>query len=146
MTLKFIGNIDEDGLPCVLRALGHAVRGIEPFTMKVEGLGSFPAKGRPRVIFARVQEQSGTLLELAGRVESEMEDKAGIKPEKRRFIPHITLGRVRRRLSCPRVEKLSERLENRDFGTVDVNRLVLMRSDTAPEGPRYTVMDSFYYC
>ena len=144
LTIKFIGNVNRKTLPNIHRGLRSACEDICTFTMKVEGLGAFPPKGRPKVIFASVKEDSGTLESLAERIETELAERAGIKKERRRFVPHITLGRTRRGKKCPSPGKLSAELENTDFGAVEVNDVVLMQSELAHSGPRYTVLERLY--
>ncbi len=143
LTLKFLGDIGECVLPDVISGLRKASGEVKPFVMKVCGFGSFPPRGRPKVIFASVCEQSGMLPRLAGCVESELAGIGGIKAERRRFIPHITLCRVRGRQFCPDIDTLTEKLQNRGFGAVKVNRFVLIKSELAAQGPQYTKLESF---
>ncbi len=98
---------------------------------------------RPKVVFAAVRERSGELERLAGRVETELAEGAAIKKEKRTFIPHITLCRARRKNDCPEVATLSEKLDNTNFGDVNVDGLVLMQSKLTRRGADYTVVERF---
>ncbi len=143
LTLKFIGAAGEERLPEISRALHRACLGVAPFTMRVEGLGGFPPAGRPKVIFAGVKEPSGQLMRLAERVDNELAEGVGIGKETRGFVPHITLGRVRRNRSCPPVQFMSGELETTSFGAVDVNEVVLMRSELFPDVARYSVVERF---
>ncbi|HHE72423.1 MAG TPA: RNA 2',3'-cyclic phosphodiesterase, partial [Chloroflexi bacterium] len=56
----------------------------------------------------------------------------------RRYVPHLTLGRVKDRRQCPAVEELAGVLDRRDFGRVAVKSVILMRSDLRPDGAVYT--------
>lgn len=143
LTLKFTGSLDEKLLPDVCRALNGAGKGIQPFTMKVEGLGSFPPGGNPGILFACVREESGNLMELARCVESELASAVNIKRDKRMFIPHITLFRARRNTHCPSARSLSQMLDNACFGAVEADEFVLMQSELGRSGPTYTVLERF---
>ena len=94
LTLKFLGEIHRDTIPSIERDLGPALLEFTPFRIQIIGLGAFPNLKRPRVIWAGLQDTSGTLAPLAARVEEALQPH-GFKKEKRRFNPHLTLGRVR---------------------------------------------------
>jgi len=63
-------------------------------TFALTGLGHFPPRGEPRVIWAGL---SGDVDEL-GRLRADLAARAaavGIEEDKRPFVPHVTLGRVK---------------------------------------------------
>lgn len=143
LTLKFIGEMAEKDLPAAIEGLEAAGAGLPPFAMAVRGLSAFPPRGRPRVIHVGCEEPDGVLMSLQGRVEAGLRDALGIAPEKRRYIAHITLGRVKSRGSCPAVEDLAAAAGSQEFGTVAVDSFVLMRSELLPGGAVYTAMHRF---
>jgi 2'-5' RNA ligase len=143
LTIKFIGEIPEEAVPDAEEALAQAAAEVEPFSMQVSGLSGFPPKGVPRVLFAAVQEDSGALGELQSRVENVLETSLGVEPEDRKFIPHVTLGRVKKKGFCPPLDKLQDQLQETDFGTVPVNNMVLIKSELTPDGPIYTPLHTF---
>ncbi len=143
LTLKFIGEVADERLPLISHGLRRACRETVPFTMHVEGLGAFPTDRRPKVLFAAVRERSGELERLAGKVETELAEGAAIKKDKRTFIPHITLCRMRRKNGCPGVATLAEKLDNTDFGDVNVDGLALMQSKLTRRGADYSVIERF---
>lgn len=139
LTLKFLGEIEEDAGESIAAALAEAASGVEPFEMRVTGVGSFPPKGAPRVVWAGIEEPTGRLLELHRRIEQALEP-LGFEREKRRFTAHATIGRVKK----PRGgHKLRQALEPRggdDFGVQAVEDMVLLRSQLSPTGPTYTLL------
>jgi 2'-5' RNA ligase len=143
LTLKFIGEIDETDLPAAVECLTEAVSVTEPFRMEVSGLSGFPPSGTPRIVHAPVHERTGALQKLHEAVESGLADELGIAPEKRRYVPHITLGRVKRRGECPTVGQMQQALARDGFGTVDVDSMVLMESELRPDGAVYSVIHRF---
>jgi 2'-5' RNA ligase len=62
----------------------------------------------------------------------------GFKSEDREFNPHLTLGRVRSQGRMIRLVEELETFEEKEFGTVPVDRILLMRSELTPKGPKYT--------
>ncbi len=90
VTLSFLGEVDGPGLRAVSEAL-HGVRG-EPFELTLRGVGHFPPRGEPRVLWAGL-EPSPELNDLHRRVHSVLK-RAGHGHEERNFAPHVTLARL----------------------------------------------------
>ena len=90
ITLKFLGEVDEDKLDAVRSALGK-IRSEQPVTLEFRGLGFFPNEKHPRVFWAGI-EASANLKTLAADIESALEK---LRPrENREFSPHLTLARA----------------------------------------------------
>ncbi len=143
VTLKFIGEISKLDLPTAIGALREAAGAAEPFTMRVAGIGGFPPRGTPRVVHAEAHDPTGQLQVLHSAVEEALAEELGVSPEDRRYIPHVTLGRVKRRRECPTIEELSGAVPDQEFGQVEVNSMVLMESELRPDGAVYTVLHRF---
>ena len=90
LTLRFIGEVDELVFRDVLDSLDD-VRS-EPFPLVLRGVGHFPPRGEPRVLWVGV-EKSAPLFELQRRVERAVA-RAGVAPDGRKFSPHVTLARL----------------------------------------------------
>lgn len=136
-TLKFFGDIEESAAQRAADLLGGVAAQTQPFLLEVAGLGAFPAPGRPSVLWCGVGQGKEPLVALAARVEEAMA-QAGFPREQRPFKPHLTLGRVREGAPVPPavVEALQQTPSS--YGAWRVERLVLMRSELLPAGPRYT--------
>ena len=90
LTLRFIGEVD-GGVLRDIRAGLEAVHGL-PFSLALQGVGHFPPRGQPRVVWVGV-EKSAPLIQLHGRVESALA-AVEIERDRRKFSPHITLARL----------------------------------------------------
>ena len=143
LTLKFIGELAEADLPRAVASLEAAAASARPFTMHVCGLSGFPPRGTPRVIHVEVREASGVLRGVQAEVEEGLARDLGVAKEKRPFVPHLTLGRVRDRRRCPGVAEISAAVADQDFGEVEVDSVVLMKSDLRPTGAVYTPLHRF---
>ena len=97
VTLRFFGEVSETAAEDLDAELAR-VRGA-PFDLALAGAGAFGEGDHQRSIWAGVAE-SEPLRVLAGRCESAAR-KAGLKPESRRYHPHVTLAYLRR--SAPEV-------------------------------------------
>src|SRR5262249_55470664 len=90
LTLRFLGEVEGP----VARAASDALNGVraDPFELSLQGVGLFPPRGPPRVLWAGI-EPSEELLELQRQVERILR-RAGLPPESRKFAPHVTLARL----------------------------------------------------
>jgi len=91
ITLRFAGEIDErvaDDLDVELAAISG-----EALTLTLEGVGSFQDGADIQAVWAGVGENPA-LRRLARRCESAAR-RAGLAPDKRRWLPHVTLAYLR---------------------------------------------------
>ena len=91
LTLRFIGDVNSTIFQDVREALTE-VRG-EMFSMQLEGVGFFPPRGNPRVVWAGIRKNE-QLVQIRNRVESVL-IRAGLEPEGRKYSPHITMARLK---------------------------------------------------
>lgn len=137
LTLRFIGDIDGMVANEIASTLFRVRR--RPFELKLQGLSSFGGK-KPRAVVACVA-PSRPLLELQAEVERLMQ-RVGLEPEGRKFIPHVTLARLRDCSNRDVADYLAVRgyFPSRSF-TVD--RFVLFSSRSSVGGGPYIVEDSY---
>jgi 2'-5' RNA ligase len=141
LTLKFLGDIEEASIGRVSDAMEQATRGIGPFEVEVGGLGVFPNRSNPRVVWIGVTNHP-LLVRLQEAIERSLEP-LGFPPEGRDFRAHLTLVRLKSR---DNVKALAAYLDDKEahepLGTVSVGGVHLYRSDLRPDGARYTVLRS----
>jgi RNA 2',3'-cyclic 3'-phosphodiesterase len=90
VTLRFIGDIDTRTASDVAEILSEITR--PRFPLAVEGLGWFGAD-KPRAIIAKIT-PTAPLVELQAEHERRLR-RIGLPAETRKFIPHVTLARLR---------------------------------------------------
>lgn len=90
VTLRFIGDIDNPAANDVAEALGAVRR--PAFLTRIEGLGAFGGR-KPHAVYAALQ-PAPELVALQADNERAVQ-RAGLPPEGRKFMPHVTLGRVK---------------------------------------------------
>lgn len=135
-TLKFLGDTREEVLPDIVSALGHVTSSTPTFPMRYSGLGCFPNKREPRIIWVGMEDANGILQKLAQTVEIHMA-ALGFKPEQRVYHPHVTLGRVK---SSRRMRELLAMMETVTFQSslVSLREIELVKSELKPGGSVYT--------
>ena len=100
LTLCFIGEADGSTFLDIRDALQEITAA--PFSLKLEGLGLFPPRRAPRVLWAGVQ-PNAALSQLQRKVVNCVRS-CGVVLEKRKFAPHITLARLQDG-ALPRLER-----------------------------------------
>jgi RNA 2',3'-cyclic 3'-phosphodiesterase len=134
LTLRFLGETELERLERMLPSLERAAAGCPLSFGRLAGLGIFPPRGEPRVLWLGIDLEA-PVMTLQRDVERLAVDE-GFPLERRPFRPHLTLGRFRpggRRPALPEVEPVPAPLE----------RLVLFRSQLRPEGAAHTPIASF---
>ena len=140
LTLKFLGLTDTRLADRIIAALGRQFDAPAVPQLALAGLGTFPTGRNPRVIWAGVSGDPATLDALHRRAE----DAAiglGWPAEKRPFRPHLTLGRIRDRVSARQRQAIADAvarsvLPATAFWRPDTVRLY--RSQLTPQGAIYT--------
>lgn len=93
LTVRFIGEVDDEMFAAIREGL--LVEGLSSFACRLQGVGCFPPRGRPKVLWAGVQAEDG-LFRLQGGIENSLR-RLGVVPEERKFTPPYHLGKVQRR-------------------------------------------------
>ena len=94
LTLLFLGEIDPGVAQALPAALDGAVLQVPQFEFVVEGVGAFPSRDRPRVVWRGVTSGRDELAALAKAVRGAVAE-AGVRVDSTPFVPHVTLFRVR---------------------------------------------------
>jgi 2'-5' RNA ligase len=134
LTLRFLGSTTPRQIETLSPRLAAAASACPPAEVPVAGLGTFPEKGSPRVLWLGL-DVPPTIHALQKECESAAL-AAGFEKEDRPFRAHLTLGRWRDR--APRPE-----LPAADLGTTRLETLVLFKSDLRPGGAVYTPLHRF---
>ena len=144
LTLKFMGDIPASTLERVLEALPQVTASFSPFEISMSGLGVFPNPRRPRVLWAGLDGDLGTLSALQSAVDQAAE-KLGLPKEDRLFSPHLTLGRVRRDTNEEQSRKIGYLMTNTGLRAPlswSVETVDLMRTELDPTGSRHYLVGS----
>ena len=138
ITLRFIGDVDHqtaDEVADSLDRLSNSMR----FSIRLTHLGTFGGD-KPRALFAGV-EPSEQLSRLQAAQERVLQ-RAGLPPEGRKFVPHVTLARLRDTSPMDVAHYLSAHPIIRPI-TFTTRRLALMSSRDSVGGGPY-VLEAAY--
>ncbi|MCK4349951.1 MAG: RNA 2',3'-cyclic phosphodiesterase [Candidatus Krumholzibacteria bacterium] len=142
ITLKFLGETDEELLERLLEIGRETAAATSPFELSFGRFDTFPSISRPRILLFHAESGAARLAQLAGLLEEKLES-LGFERERRRFRTHLTLARVKRPIGREALEALEKvpslPLEARQ----EVGRIVLVRSVLSREGAKYEEAGSF---
>ena len=133
LTLRFLGDIEPEVVPALAESVRQHIAPIAPFELAVASIALFPDRRRPRAVAAEVGQNARATLEILARAVETGVVGQGLEPEERSFRAHITLGRIRGRLSArPGIDTpLSP-------AHLLVRDVVLYRSELVPTGAVYS--------
>ncbi|MBU3912059.1 MAG: RNA 2',3'-cyclic phosphodiesterase [Candidatus Omnitrophica bacterium] len=142
LTLKFLGNIEQDKIPEISGALKDIASKAVVFQIIFSGIGAFPDINRPRVIWLGIEKGADNLKKLAGHIEDKMKN-LGFTKEGRCYKAHLTLGRVRSQKNIQELAKNINETYAKTESTMKINRLILFQSTLTPKGAIYTLLQEF---
>lgn len=151
ITLKFIGEQDEDGVRQIAKVLRETTA--HEIELNLRGHGFFPGARRPRIFWIGV-EAGEQLVALAGQIDLALA-KLGIPKEEHPYNPHITLARAggshasgqgKQKAGAADLRRLQEKLgalSEPEFGEMTAREFFLYQSQSAPGGSKYTKLERF---
>jgi len=138
VTLKFLGQTEESLVPDIETRTGRVCSGIAPFTIRLKGMGAFPSLSNIRVVWVGI-ENGEPLGRIAEALEDSMTD-LGFAKEKRGFVPHLTLARMRNGRNMQNVQEILKANAVTEFGEYLIDRVNLKKSVLGPKGPSYSTV------
>jgi len=131
LTIKFLGEVDENRKDKIISSLEQISEKKSPFTVTFKGLGAFPDLNRPRVVWAGIEKGREELKDIAKELEVQ------------KFLPHLTLGRVK---SGRGIKDLVALLVSASNGfalpELNVDKINLIESILKREGAEYRTVVS----
>ncbi len=142
LTLCFIGNIEEDEVPEIRNAIDEAVEGISSFDISVRGMGTFSGRKGARILWIGA-DSSGILEKIAKNI-SENLSRMNFAHDRKKFVPHITIGRSKDINGSKLAENIAESSKDAEFFDFECEKIVLYSSVLKPEGPVYEAIYEKY--
>jgi 2'-5' RNA ligase len=144
ITLKFLGDMPTDRITSLDTNFSR-LGGTKPFPITLGGVGAFPSLSRVKTLWLGVEEGVSTLSRLAAFVEK-ASVLSGCEAERRKFHPHLTLGRSRlERGEISDTDSFEEKLRGVPSVSWTCGGFTLMKSVLATSGPIYTPIGSYVF-
>jgi 2'-5' RNA ligase len=142
LSLKFLGDLDEDAVATLKGALSIEALQWPRMDLTYQGIGTFPERGVPRVVWAGCAGDLPRLAALAGAVER-CAEQVGVPRERHPFAAHLTLGRVKSDRNVKRLLAAIDNQRNVALGRDDVKEFVLYKSILGDKAPVYEAIATF---
>lgn len=137
LTLRFIGEVDRHQADDIAAALGTIRH--PGFEIALSGIGSFDRRGQPVTLWAGVSPHD-QLKSLHKKVDQAVQ-RAGVEPDHRAYLPHISLARLNR--SAGPIEPLLASAGGLSSPPFAVDSFRLYESDLSPQGAIYSVVERY---
>lgn len=138
-TLQFLGEVEDLEIPAVCSAVVAAAADLEGFELSARGAGAFPTPERPRTLWMGAGAGAQAMVALHTAIQKNL-DRLGYRSEKRRFVPHVTLGRVGRSDHPQSIVRELSHLAEFDGGSMRVDEVTVYSSTLQSDGPVYDVL------
>ncbi|MDA7950432.1 MAG: RNA 2',3'-cyclic phosphodiesterase [Pirellulaceae bacterium] len=142
ISLNFIGEVEPREVLTICQLMKEVAQGHVPPLLSLDGWGAFPNEKRPHVYWLGVVQQNDQLNTLQRDLDRCLVEE-GYPLEKRKFIPHLTIGRAKKR---DLTEEERDGLKSLGSGfSVDpfpVHRIILYSSELGKKGPIYSQLGS----
>ena len=144
LTLKFLGEIEDSRADMVKEKLYSVSKVFSQFSLKISGSGSFPGRKRPRVFWLGMEQSHENPLFTVHKWIEDNLHTLGFEKEKRRFSPHLTIGRVRSKYPADFTDLFSF-MDKNPFPPIDlkVENLFFIQSFLKPTGAEYNIIESY---
>ena len=141
LTLRFLGATPEAVISPLVDMVDEVASVTEPFKMKMNKLGVFGSRYSPSVIWLGFDEFE-CFRKLFEKVEENLV-KMNFDPNHGNFVPHITLGRIKKIDNKRHFWNTIDKLQPVNFQIIDINEISLIQSRLTTQGPIYKVLKNF---
>jgi len=138
ITVKFLGDTDENHIDAIEQSMKESVLPIKPFPITLKGTGVFPNQNYMKVLWIGITDEGN--IETIARAIDEKLEPLGFKKENRGFSPHLTVGRVKTARNKDQLIKVIENYKTVEFTIQKVQSITLKKSELTPKGPIYTTL------
>jgi len=137
LTLKFLGDIPLPGIDAVSGAIAQTSENFKPVTLGAKGIGVFPGIKNPRILWVGLKGETHSLIQFQQSLEENL-IPLGFEKEKRSFKAHLTIARIKDRVSPKDLLQVIEKYGNIESETFTAHEIILYQSFLKPTGAVYT--------
>lgn len=140
LTLQFLGDTDEKRIPILKQILNRLYSPDTKDALIFTNIGAFPEMSSPRVVWIGINTNE-TLRKIQKQLTTDLL-RNGFAADRKKFIPHLTLGRVKENVPVPAnlIGHLENLRGNINVSASSLDRVTLFESQLKPGGPIYTVV------
>lgn len=136
-TYQFIGDFEINRLKSLKSDLYPICKNYDN-ELQFIGASVFPDLRQPRVLHIGITDKAGVLNDIHANLDEQLK-KYGYIPEKRKFIPHVTLQRIKE-INKDKFMRNIENLKEFQFGNQSQFKVSLIESELTSKGPIYRIV------
>ncbi|MBS4537212.1 RNA 2',3'-cyclic phosphodiesterase [Clostridium sp. D2Q-11] len=140
LTLKYLGIISNSNLEEVKNNLKKIANKSTSIKLKYTDLGYFRGKDMLRVLYLDLEGEIDKIYNIKSNIDENLKP-LGYAKEKRKYIPHITLGR--RIVFENRIHMIHENIKKDLNKNIKLNKLVLFKTEQVENKRIYTPLEVF---
>jgi RNA 2',3'-cyclic 3'-phosphodiesterase len=146
LTLRFLGSVSADAIEDLKQSVEAVCRNVPPLSLRAQGVGFFPNRRSPRVVWAGINDSGNGLVDLQQRIETAVSPFSP-EPGEKNFAGHVTLGRFKK----PRPSHIldlvarAQAFENHTFGGWTAEDVEIIRSELSSDGARHSPLAAFRF-
>lgn len=135
ITLKFLGEIENQQSEKIAKKLEEIARAQKSFDLKLQDIGQFKGRENIRTLYIGLGGNIDALKQLNEGIEAAME-LLGFKKERRLYTPHVTLSQDL--ILDISFEELKKHIDISNTHTIYVNKIELIKSEQIQNKRIYT--------
>lgn len=140
LTLKFLGSTNVSKISKIASSISSESAIFPKFNFSIGGrIEAFPQLKSARIMFVPVEEGSEKIIRFYDKLEDSL-SKIKISKESRKFIPHLTVARIRNAMD------LREEINNINIApqkNIECTHITLFESILKRSGAEYKVLEEF---
>ncbi len=141
LTLKFLGDTEDKSISGIKSKLSEITKNIAAFPITIRNAGVFKNMRDPRIIWLGI-EAGQELTELKNLIETEI-TLFGFPPEKRKFSPHLSVGRIRFLENKNILHQIIDDYSGQILQHFNVPKIMFYESILTKEGPEYIPLGKY---
>ena len=138
ITIKFLGDTDEQLIDEIENIIKKSVEKIKPFNISLKSIGVFPNTNYIKIIWIGI-ESGPEISTITDNINEKLID-LGFKKENRGFSPHLTIGRVKSVKNKDKILGIISNYKDFEFAKITVDSIKLKKSVLTEKGPIYTTL------
>jgi len=138
LTLRFLGETPENKIELINNILSSLTRTTQNFELQLDKIGVFGSKYEPTTLWYGFSEFL-LFKDLFQKLEKKLIE-IGFEENYGNFVPHITVGRIKKIGNKKRFWDTIEKLRPQFTQTIPVQSIKLIQSKLKNEGPEYKML------
>lgn len=143
LTLRFLGETKTEVIPHISEELLKLASETKNFTITIKGVGAFRSVSYPRVLWVGI-DKNEDLQKLKKKVDNSLQN-VGFAIEREKYIPHLTVGRMKRINDRDNLRKLVQDYGRNKLQVQHAESMVLYESKLTESGPKYIPLEEYFF-